>query len=236
LTEATARVFITSYDTYEREPVLFVSRPADAASDHYFDAVAEGVTMLDAALATSAAPTYFPAHKIARPNGGRGSHNQDYYSLVDGGVFSNNPTALAHAFLREGVVEPEDLVVSLGTGSMTAPYEFDRIENWGAVQWGFPVLKLMFDGQSEAVALGLKRRFDRRFPGRYFRLQEYLTGVLPTPVLDDLDNASEQNIRAMIQFARELIRRNERELDAICQILSARPGSQPPAGQAAPWT
>jgi patatin-like phospholipase/acyl hydrolase len=236
LTDALARLFIPSYDTYEREPVLFVSRAVDAASEHFYDAVADGVTMLDAALATSAAPTYFPAHRITRPNNGRGSHDQNYYSLVDGGVFSNNPTALAHAFLREGIVEPEDLVVSLGTGSMTAPYEFDRVEHWGAVQWGFPVLKLMFDGQSEAVALGLKRRFDRRFPGRYFRLQEYLTGELPTPVSDDLDDASERNIRNMVQFARELIQRNERELDALCGLLVARPGSQPPAGQAAPWT
>lgn len=227
LTDALTRVFITSYDTYEREPVLLVSRPEDSATGHYFDAVSEGISMLDAALATSAAPTYFPAHKIMRPGHSRGSHGQDYYSLVDGGVFANNPTALAHAFLREGVIEADDLIVSLGTGSMTAPYTFDDVEKAGVLQWAFPMLKMMFDGQSEAVALGLQRRFERRFPGRYFRLQEYLTGELPTPVSDDLDDASTQNIEAMVSFTEELITRHQRELDALCLILSERPSVAP---------
>jgi hypothetical protein len=138
--------------------------------------------------------------------------------LVDGGVFANNPTAIAHAFLREGIVEADDLIVSLGTGSMTAPYAFDQIANAGALQWAFPVLKMMFDGQSEAVALGLQRRFER-FPGRYFRLQEYLSGELQTPVSDDLDDASRENIEAMVRFSSELIQEHRRELDALCTIL-----------------
>jgi patatin-like phospholipase/acyl hydrolase len=234
LTQATVRVFVTSYDTYDREPVLFVSRTSDAAHDHYFDAVAEGVTMLDAAMASSAAPTYFPAHKVRRPHGAKGTHGQDYFSLVDGGVFSNNPTSLAHSFLREGVVEPEDLIVSLGTGSMTAPYPFEQIDNWGAIQWAFPVLKMMFDGQSEAVALGLSRRFARQFPGRYFRFQAYLSGELPTRVSDDLDDASSANTEAIIKFAQELIANNARDLDRLCEELVTRPDSQPPASQAAP--
>jgi uncharacterized protein len=230
LTQATTRVFVTSYDTYERAPVLLVSRSEDAAEGHYFDAVADGVTMLDAALATSAAPTYFPAHKLLRPGGSRGSYGQDYYSLIDGGVFANNPTSLAHSFLREGVVEPDDLIVSLGTGSMTAPYDFDQVQNAGALQWAFPVLKMMFDGQSEAVALGLQRRFERRFPGRYLRLQEWLTGELKTPVSDDLDDASAENIGAICQFADELIRKHERELNALCAILADRPSAGKRAG------
>lgn len=233
LTDALTRVFITSYDTLEREPVLMVSRESDSASGHYFDAISAGVSMLDAALATSAAPTYFPAHKILRPQGKRGSYDQDYYSLVDGGVFANNPTSLAHSFLREGVIEGDDLIVSLGTGSMTAPYDFEQVQNAGALQWAFPVLKMMFDGQSEAVALGLQRRFDRHFPGRYFRLQEYLTGQLPTPVSDDLDDASARNLEAMVSFSQELIAKNQRELDALCLILADRSGSSSQSGRRA---
>lgn len=43
----------------------------------------KGVTLVDAALATSAAPTYFPAHPI------------DDMMFVDGGVYANNPAMCA---------------------------------------------------------------------------------------------------------------------------------------------
>jgi hypothetical protein len=101
------------------------------------------------------------------------------------------------------------------------------------LQWAFPVLKMMFDGQSEAIALGLQRRFERHFPGRYFRLQEYLTGVLPTAVSDDLDDASARNIEAMVSFSEELIAKHERELDALCLILSERPSASAVPGRRA---
>lgn len=227
LTDATTRVFVTSYDTYGRGPVFFVSRRADAVDDRYYDAIAEGITMVDAAMATSAAPTYFPPHKIDKPHVAKGE-DHTYYSLVDGGVFSNNPAALAHSFLNSGSMGPEDFIVSLGTGSMTAEYDFDRTKGWGAAQWGFPVLKLMFDGQTEAVALGLERRFGRR----HVRLQAFLTNELATPVSDDLDDVSEENIAAMVQFGHELIEKYRDELERLCEALVARkPGSQPPASQ-----
>jgi patatin-like phospholipase/acyl hydrolase len=227
LTDATARVFVTSYDTYGRGPVFFVSRTPDAADERYFDAIAEDISMVDAAMATSAAPTYFPPHQIQKSHVAKNEEHK-YYSLVDGGVFSNNPAALAHAFLNSGGMGPDDFIVSLGTGSMTAEYEYERTRNWGAAQWGFPVLKLMFDGQTEAVSLGLSRRFGPR----YVRLQAFLTKELATPVSDDLDDASEENIAAMVKFANELIEKYRGDLERLCQQLVARPpGSQPPANQ-----
>jgi len=172
--------------------------------------------MADAALGTSAAPTYFPPHRVMRPDGNRGVHGQDHFSLVDGGLFANNPAALAYAFLREGIEESDDLVVSLGTGSMTAPYPFKEIEGWGAAQWGFPMLKMMFDGQTEAVDLALKRRLQNR----HVRLQAFLSGELPTPVSDDLDDASDENVQAMEKFAGELIAANRKTLDELCTELA----------------
>jgi hypothetical protein len=124
---------------------------------------------------------------------------------------------------------PDDFIVSLGTGSMTAEYDYERTRGWGAAQWGFPVLKLMFDGQTEAVALGLQRRFGPQ----HVRLQAFLTDELKTDVSDDLDDASAKNIEAMIKFGGELIEKYQRELDDLCRVLLARtPESQPPANQA----
>jgi uncharacterized protein len=218
LTEAKTRVFVPSYDTYGRGPVFFVSRSADAIDDRYYDAIAEDITMVDAAMATSAAPTYFPPYKIVKAHVAKGNDHA-YYSLVDGGVFSNNPAALAHSFLNNGSMEADDFIVSLGTGSMTAEYDYERTKDWGAAQWGFPVLKLMFDGQTEAVALGLARRFGPR----HVRLQAFLTKELATPVSDDLDDASEENVAAMVQFAHELIEKYRDDLAKLCEALVTRP-------------
>ncbi|HET6336007.1 MAG TPA: patatin-like phospholipase family protein [Polyangiales bacterium] len=223
LTDATTRVFVTSYDTYGRGPVFFVSRRADAADERYYDALADDIAMVDAAMATSAAPTYFPPHQIVKPQVSKNeAHN--YYSLVDGGVFANNPAALAHSFLNRGSMGPDDFIVSLGTGSMTAEYDYERTRGWGAAQWGFPVLKLMFDGQTEAVALGLERRFGPQ----HVRLQAFLTDELKTDVSDDLDDASDKNIDAMFKFGSELIEKYQRELDELCKALLARPPESQP--------
>jgi len=67
------------------------------------------VNIVDAALATSAAPTYFPPHEIP-----------GFGYFADGGVFANNPTVVGVAeALANGLVS--DLgslrVLSLGTGT-----------------------------------------------------------------------------------------------------------------------
>ena len=71
----------------------------------------------DAALATSAAPTYFPSHEV------------DGHALVDGGVFAANPTiaAVVEALKRRGDephdLSPDDLlVISIGTGLHETDY------------------------------------------------------------------------------------------------------------------
>lgn len=52
------------------------------------------ITLVDAALATSAAPTYFDPHKIKRVNPKTGVESK--FICVDGGVTQNNPAMLAH--------------------------------------------------------------------------------------------------------------------------------------------
>lgn len=97
-------------------------------------------SMLDAAMATAAAPTYFGLHRTA-----------DGVGLVDGGTWANNPVAL-------GVVEAmtilnwpgDDLrVLSLGCGSEV--YQIGRRP--GRARLANNVVRLFLDGQSHG-ALG----------------------------------------------------------------------------------
>jgi hypothetical protein len=86
-----------------------------------------------------------------------------------------------------------------------------------------PIIKMMFDGQSEAVALALEQRLPR---DRYYRLQAYLAPTgdndadhVGVTVSDDLDNATEANVTAMEQFAAALIKKREPELAKLCEEL-----------------
>jgi patatin-like phospholipase/acyl hydrolase len=48
-------------------------------------------SLVDAALATSAAPTYFPVHLVRESLTGRATSKGSIRALIDGGVFANNP-------------------------------------------------------------------------------------------------------------------------------------------------
>jgi patatin-like phospholipase/acyl hydrolase len=107
--------------------------------------------LVDVALATSAAPTYFPAHNL--------KHSHD---LVDGGVCANNPSMIALAesgrFERkskrgtEPVTNPlKDVVlISIGTGELPSmPYDADTLASAGLLEWAQHISDVMFQSQSE---------------------------------------------------------------------------------------
>jgi Patatin-like phospholipase len=89
-------------------------------------------SVVDVAIRTSSAPTYFPS----------------YQGYVDGGVVANNPSmaALAQALSRTGGdAELEDVVLlSLGTGTEPKFIQGDR--NWGWGEWARPLVSLIIDG------------------------------------------------------------------------------------------
>lgn len=102
---------------------------------HNFDIVGDNdkdVLVVDVALATSAAPTYFPIYK----------------NYVDGGVVANNPSlsALLQAIYRPSIPErdqrakvPNNLseiaLLSIGTGKFE---KYEAVDNpdWGLYHWG----------------------------------------------------------------------------------------------------
>ena len=94
LGEATVPVLVTAYDVEARTAVLL--RSADRGE----------VSMVDAALATAAAPAHFPPVRA----GGM--------TLADGGIVAADPALVAYAEAEGARV---DVLVSLGTGERTPP-------------------------------------------------------------------------------------------------------------------
>lgn len=126
------------------------------------------------AMATSAAPTFFPAW--------RGIENQ---RLVDGGVWANNPTLI-------GIIEARSLlgaeldqirVLSLGTCDELT-HRPDGLDEGGRIAWCSQAPKVIMRGQSvgtdnlAALLLGRDRvrRVDPKVPAKLFLLDR--TGTM----------------------------------------------------------
>jgi patatin-like phospholipase/acyl hydrolase len=79
---------------------------------------------IDIALATTAAPVYYPAH----------NYKGRWY--VDGGIAMNNPSLLAYSLGKEMYPDDEIFLVSLGTGdSPDIDLGSKDLSKWGSIQW-----------------------------------------------------------------------------------------------------
>ena len=218
--DALTEVLITSYDMRGREPVFFKRWTEDARE----------TTMVDAGLATSAAPTFFPSHGV----GDR--------ALIDGGVFAANPTvaAIAESLKRTedpgGLRRDQLLVVSLGTGDFEIGFEQAEVERWGSLEWILPnrksgeppLIGAMLDGQSDAAHHWAHVLLNHE-PGEqmesaealgagphYYRYEVELTEPLP------LDGVSDANIAQLTECADALVDARSDELEAIADVLAER--------------
>jgi len=204
LREATTAVLVPSYEIERSLPFFFRSSMARQRPDYDFPA-------RDVARAASAAPTYFQPMKILTGT------NSDHYTLIDGGVFANNPAACALVEAR--TTHPDAagyFIVSLGTGALNYSFPYDRAKNWGLAKWAIPVLDIVFDGVSKTVDYQLRQLL----PGaasdcqQYYRFQTTLDGGNYR-----LDNASPANITALKALAGELIEERSDDLNKICDAL-----------------
>lgn len=215
LKDALTDVIVTSYDIERRQPLFFKSWLAkqDPLSDF---------PMRDVARATSAAPTYFAPAKIETEG------PTDYYALIDGGVFANNPALCALADARIQHRDADDfLAVSLGTGQHTRTIPYDKAKDWGVAEWAQPILSVVFDGVSASVDYQMRELAPAKDGNpRYFRFQTELKMGN-----DDMDDASRTNIHVLKILAQEeLIEKNDNLLTTLCSQLVSQAPLQRAAG------
>ena len=182
LKEALTDVIVTSYETERRIPFFFKSRNARTKPDYDFP-------MKEVARATSAAPTYFEPLKL------EAGSLEEYYSLIDGGVYANNPAMCGYVEARATFPDATDfLVVSLGTGERTLPLPYNEIKGWGLAHWAQPILSVVFDGVSSTVDYQLHTLLPGSAEGRkrYWRFQTPLSGAA-----DAMDDAELENLRSL---------------------------------------
>ena len=184
MSAATVPLLLTSYDT-EGRAIHFLRSEGENS----------GATMVQAAHASSAAPTYFEPVRL------------DGASLIDGGVFAVNPAMCAYA----EVAGTLDLLLSLGTGEHTRALPYEKVRGWGQLEWARPVIDVVFDGGQDAVNFQLGALLG----DRYTRLQTELDEAS-----DDLDDASEDNLARLRDEAERLISERSADIDDVCVRLT----------------
>ncbi|AYE33375.1 patatin-like phospholipase family protein [Clostridium septicum] len=100
--------------------------------------------IIDVALASSAAPTFFPSHK----------------NFIDGGVVANSPTTISifHCMNAFPNIDFKNDIKLLSIGTGDSPYKIKQsTSNWGIYKWSFhpfakmhsPIVSLVMDGMCD---------------------------------------------------------------------------------------
>ncbi|MBN8828068.1 MAG: patatin-like phospholipase family protein [Sphingobacteriia bacterium] len=168
----------------------------------------------DLARAITAAPTYFRPAVVQEMTG------KNTYTFIDGGVAVNNPTlsATVHAVELHGY-DNDFLIISLGTGtnigSSSKKIERRDVENAGLLGWAKKIIPLMMYSENEVTDYQMRYVFDNHHPHNdYFRMQ-----IILDPKNSEMDDTSPDNIAVLEQKAKELIKKNDENLNLIAEAL-----------------
>jgi predicted acylesterase/phospholipase RssA len=216
LKDALADVVVPAYEIERRMPFFF--KTANARTKSYYD-----YPMKTVIRAATAAPTYFEPMQVQMdgPN--------DYYALVDGALFAYNPGMCAYVeALHRYPGHDSVIMVSLGTGKLTRRLPYDEVKDWGSARWAQPAFALMCDGICDVIDHQLQQLLPDVQEGRqYYRFQARLDVGN-----DDMDDASNTNIRVLKLLAEDMLQANRAVLRTLADRLLAsapdRPDAPPP--------
>ena len=186
LKDALTDVFVTAYDIDRRRPFFFERERARRPSG------SGNFLMLDMARATCAFPAMFPAVEARNASGTR------TYHLIDGGMVSANPAALAYTRAK-ALFGPEApvVMVSVGTGDFEAPLPFAQCENWGLTNWAPRVADVLFDGVNHGVDYAMEE---------VMRSSEYFRFQVTLPAANEgTADVSPANVDGLRQIVRDAI-------------------------------
>ena len=198
----------TAYDIEARRNFFFRQHRARRQAHHDFK-------IRDIIRASTAAPVLFPVAKIH-------SQANRVYHLIDGGMFAYNPALCVYAEVRRchpEIYAKHMTVLSLGTGIENVPYPYRKARHWGAIRWMRPMHCISSSGMAEAVDFQLQQLFltcDNKH--QYLRINTVLNEQQPA----DLDDASPESLKTILDIAIEVGKRYDKRLDELADLLLAR--------------
>ncbi|TQC96262.1 hypothetical protein FK216_12415 [Moraxellaceae bacterium AER2_44_116] len=193
LSDAKHPVIVPSINYTKGIPVVFKTPHHDTIErDHVF-------SLVDVALATSAAPAYFPRHVM------------DSQQYVDGGLCANNPALLGlhEADYYFNIPLDQIWMLSVGTLSSQRTVNAKTSRDGGAIDWAesnikiqeFPknIIDLTLSSQQQMMQKMAEHRL-QKMKGRFIRIDETLTAKSVEHV--GLDQVTPWAIETLIGNAR----------------------------------
>ncbi|MGL5065857.1 MAG: patatin-like phospholipase family protein [Microcoleus sp.] len=235
-------VLITSYDTYNRQAVVFKNTKV----------AHEKIPVWEICRSSAAVPVAFPAHIMTHPDFLQNWQEEGYQipatrtirgiPLVDGGFVANNPSLCAiserlrwnrnpptnpkwrqnPANRWQDTVELKDIVVaSIGTGQSVKQIGIVEAQTWGAGEWinpldGIPLLDVFSDGSSDGIIYTINQLM---MAEKFVRFQ---------PILSKNYQAFNANQKLLVEMQQEIERsflmnkQEDEKLNKLAAILLAR--------------
>ncbi|CAL5332369.1 unnamed protein product [Camellia sinensis] len=214
LHQTLTNVAIPTFDIKTLQPTIFSTYEVNYKPT--LDAL-----LSDICIATSAAPTYLPAHsfKTKDPTG-----TVREFDLIDGGVAANNPTLIAIGEVTKQIMRKSAdyfaikqmdygrlLVISLGTGTQKAGEKYSAIgaAKWGLMGWltnggSTPLIDVFTQASSDMVDFHLSVVFQALHSEKnYLRIQDdTLTGDVCS-----VDIATEKNLEDLVKVGERLLKK-----------------------------
>jgi patatin-like phospholipase/acyl hydrolase len=199
----------TGYDIDKRRVNIYTNKDKNEKyADYYVKDVVRGSISIPAFFR----PAYF-------------QEGPDLNTIIDGGVFANNPSMVAYIEASKTLFDHEDakemdpndlLVISLGTGlGERTKYPYEKTKRWGAAQWFFPILNILLSASSDIVDYQMNKLFAAYGrPDNYKRIN---------PPLEYSSNSatdgSRENITNLIKDANAYIDNNREFLNVLAREI-----------------
>ncbi|KAL5580456.1 hypothetical protein UlMin_012898 [Ulmus minor] len=214
LHQTLTNVVIPTFDIKLLQPTIFSSY--EARRKQSLDAL-----LSDICKATSAAPTYFPAHRFETTHS-NGEVRE--FNLIDGGVVANNPALVAINEVSKEIQQgnpnffptrPTEygrfLVISLGTGSpkLGEKYNADEAAKWGVLGWlnshnSTPLVDIFTHASSDLLDFFLSTVFQALHSEKnYLRIQDDTL----SEKLSSMDIATEENLIELVKVGEALLKK-----------------------------
>ncbi len=178
------------------------------------------VSMYDAVMASTAAPTYFPCHHFKARYPGKKEIN---YTGIDGSIF-DNPCISYLGAIRRLVPEGNKLtMLVLGTGDTNRAIKKDQWNSYGALGVvdpvnDLPLINIFFHASESALMESFVDDLGRDL---FVFNKSMIDPGNPNMPSTQIDDASPENFERLRVFAEELMEEEKSKLDDICHILAS---------------
>lgn len=142
------RLVIPTFDALKGEACTFKTAHHEALTNEYL------LPAVEVALASAAAPTYFPAAQLSSRPGA---------SYIDGGVWANDPVLVGIVEAVHFLNVPLDRISVLSVGTTGERREYAKKARAGVFGWGAQLLDLFSAGQATSAGAMAKLLLGDRY-------------------------------------------------------------------------